>query len=416
MGKAVTKQLITYTKNLKDDNGSLTNEGKNRLQAIGSTPIINKAYDPTCMVSYVVGSIRHIKTSDWDGADLTNLQSLIFDSDCVDKGVIREVVDFGLNYTTDSKTSQFVCLLSNMMILQCDYKYKSNDMISHPNDTRTAFAVRAGLIGMCLGFVEKFGKLESKESLLNNLLFIFDLVHKVSLHQKTFKAIRSKRQQIEEKLVSLEGSEVVTSNPKCKELLDMIRSTLSANGSFCCRCNKSLSKTEVKLCNGCGCMSYCSRSCQKEDWFNGHNVACCKSYTTDLAGQFQGRVIPVVAPDDERAAGKMEELEKNTTMVQLKLFLDNSETILKQASSLNLPLYDCVAQFDLRKCPIKVETVKSLECLNGFETSRSKDNITCLYCSDFYNGELLEDGRVPNVTMQRLFPHDWLTKRTESRA
>lgn len=88
-------------------------------------------------------------------------------------------------------------------------------------------------------------------------------------------------------------------------------------------------------------------------------------------------------------------------MIQLKLFLNNSETIMSQAKALCIPLYDCIVMFDLRKCPIKIETFAythsknfftdcdCAECQNGyfgsreeregFENSRSKDNITCMY-------------------------------------
>lgn len=94
---------------------------------------------------------------------------------------------------------------------------------------------------------------------------------------------------------------------------------------------------------GCHGMVYCSRACQKEDWLNGgHKLACCKSFTYDLAGQFQGRCVPLTEPENERAATKMKELETNLNMIQLRLFVDNSETILSQAKALGLPLYDCI--------------------------------------------------------------------------
>lgn len=192
----------------------------------------------------------------------------------------------------------------------------------------------------------------------------------------------------------------------------MVSSALDINGSYCCRCNKSLSKTKVMQCNGCHRMSYCSRACQKEDWLNGgHKLACCKSYTDEKSGQFQGRIFPVAVPQNERAATKLEELETNLNMVQLKMFLYKSETILSQASSLNIPLYDCVAMFDLTNSLPTVGVVKYTsfykkpEEKRGFEESRSKDNITCTFCTYFYGGES-ED----RVTVQRFFPHEWLSK------
>ena len=76
------------------------------------------------------------------------------------------------------------------------------------------------------------------------------------------------------------------------------------------------------------------------------------------AGQFQGRYLPETIPSKRRAAAKLKELEKNMNMIQLKLFLDNAESILRQANALDTPLHDCVVSFDLRECPPTVEVDK----------------------------------------------------------
>ena len=243
---------------------------------------------------------------------------------------------------------------------------------------------------------------------------IFYKIHDISLHQKTAKAIRSKRDAIEEKLHQLDKKADIENNIKCRMLLDMMRSTLSVNGSYCCRCNRPLSKTEVMECNVCSIMTYCSRACQREDWLNGHSVTCNEVCTNENFGRFQGRVQPTSVPKDERAATKLKELEKNLTMIQQKLFLDNSENILAQAKELNLPLYDCIVVFDLRTCPPTVKTVhySDSDDLEGFEKTRSKDNITCAYVSKMYISKgsyEYEDMAV--LGMQRLFPHEWLTNK-----
>ena len=225
------------------------------------------------------------------------------------------------------------------------------------------------------------------------------------------------------------GSRYITRNKKCKELLDMVRSILSLNGSYCCRCNKSMNRTEVKQCSGYRRMSYCSSACQREDWLNGgHKLTCCKSFTDEKAGQFQGRFeplittqsIPVAVPKNDRAVAKLKELEANLNMIQLKLFLDHSDTILSQAKSLQLPLYDSVVMFDLRNvCPPKVTVEKytkhfiSAESVKGFEESRSKENITCIYASFVFsfNGDLGKEHISPSIMMQRFFPHEWLVSK-----
>ena len=205
---------------------------------------------------------------------------------------------------------------------------------------------------------------------------------------------------------------------KCRVLLNMVRSILDLNGTYCCRCNKSLGKKEIKQCNGCDRMTYCSKACQKEDWLNGHNLTCCnKHYTDEQAGHFQGRVRPVLMPENDRDAAKLEALERNFNMIQLKLFLDNSTTIQSQARSLGVPLFDCVVHFDLSKCPLSVEVqmyndyYESQEEITGFEEGRSKENITCIYLSSIFNGELLSDEMTPLIAMQRFYPYEWLSKK-----
>ena len=204
----------------------------------------------------------------------------------------------------------------------------------------------------------------------------------------------------------------ITNSVKCMELLDMVRTVLDLNNAYCTRCNKSLGKKEIKRCNGCNRMTYCSKACQREDWLNGHNLTCCeKHYTDEQAGQFQGRIWPVREPESERAAAKLEALEQNFNMIQLKLFLDNSGTILSQARELNIPLHDCVVHFDLRYCPLTVEVIRYTERyvqpeqMKCFEETSSKENITCIYYSFFYMGTLGDNGVSPSIALQRLFPH-----------
>ena len=184
----------------------------------------------------------------------------------------------------------------------------------------------------------------------------------------------------------------------------------------------------------------------------GHSVTCCKSFTNETTGWFQGRVLPSttenkkhhpvltydqdgqfhssvvqsVVPilENERAANKLIELEKNISTIQLKLFLDNAEYIMSQSSSLGIPLWDCVVLFDLRCCPTEVEVKKYTDhytpkAAKGFRKSRSKENITCIYNSCIFNGTYSakddEDKRqvynVPKLSMQRMFPHEWLLNR-----
>jgi len=394
------------------------------LKTLGTTPIINKSYDPSCTVSYTAGLMRRLKTAaDQRDNILQILQCLISEADCVDKVVIFELIYLGKKCTSND----YVTALDVAALFSRCMDPQDTD---EPSATRTAFAIRVGLIEMCLGFIKQF--VEHKCFGDNNGCFppmytaverILKNVSKVSLHKKPARAIRSKKDTIESKLLypttqrfylnkrrELENKDISNNIKRARDLLDMVRSILDISGRFCCRCNKSLSKTEVMECNGCHRMAYCSKSCQKEDWLNGHKLACCCSYTEEVAGQFQGRVMPSTEPDNERAAAKMKELEKNMNMAQQKLFLDHSDTILSQAKALDLPLHDCVVEFDLCKCPpiIKVEDYRkgfTGEERKGFEETRSKENITCIYHSHIINGE-------SDLCMQRLFPLEWLSKVT----
>jgi len=409
--------------------GLFTREGRERLQSIGRTAITTYLHDRTCTVSsYVAGLIRKVETEGWGKVDFVLLRCLIRDVGCVDKEVITEMIGLGINASSSTFSSaglgKILELSTYMVTRKDDTRATSEDL---PRDTLVAFAVREGLIDMCLSFIEKYGKLtfflkqHSNRSLFDHISHLLKVVHDVLLHKKTWKAIRHERHNIEDKLVSLQSD--TTNNPKCKKLLDMVRSIIDMNGSYCCRCNKSLSRTEVMECNGCGRMAYCSKACQRADWLNGHSVTCyCKTYTVATAGQFQGRFVPHSSPDDERGALKLKELEVNSTMVHLKLFLDHSETILSKAKGLDIPLYDCVAVFNLSQCPPTIEVKKYTDWFDidtpaeqkGFEETRSKDNITCIYYSQFFNGELDEDGDIPLLLQQRLFPHEWLVKQTKS--
>jgi len=374
--------LITDPDNfLRDDDAEWTEDGKAWLLMAGTTPIVNRDYDPSCNVSYVVELIRRIKIEGWNEEDEDILDDLITETDCVDKDVIIGVIGLGLNYHYREDEFEYAAVVAHL----------SNNMIniwvanrkSEANDTRVAFAIRAGLVEMCFTFIGHHVQVEDSFSYIES---IFECIHEVSLHQKSAKAIRSKKSSIEEKLHQLDENVDITNNPKCKKLLDMIRSIINLNGSYCCRCNKSLSKTNVKVCNGCHRMTYCSRSCQKEDWLNGHSVSCNKGLSAEQVGQFQGRYEPEL-PEDKRAAAKLKELEININMIQNKLFLDNAENILRQAKALDLPLYDCVVKFDLREYPLTVvvedykENFLTPKAVKGFEQSRSKENITCDYFS-----------------------------------
>lgn len=411
--------------------GFLPQDANRILEVIGSSPIVSRDYDPKKMVSFMAKLIQQAKLSGAHAADnFVLLRILLGDGDYIDKEVISGIIDWGLKHTPDLDIATNVGGMSVIILTE-----RTSTEKSRPSDTRTAFAIRAGLIEMCLGFIYRFGGHKSfrydGKSLFLAIQHIFHAVHAVSLHQKTAKAIRSKKISIEEKLVREEKLAYMgvkglgfPNNTNVKFLLDMLKSILDISGSYCCLCNKSLSKTEVKECDGCHRMAYCSRACQKEDWLNGHSVSCNKKSIEVQPSQFQGVITANESsiPTSIRAAAKFEELEKNITMIQLKLFLDNSESILREARSLDLPLYDCMVTFDLRYCPPMVIVTKSCDVYvihdenmrcKAFEETRSKEKMTCVFRLNISIEKRGLDGDIlPGLHMQRLFPHEWLTSKT----
>ena len=430
-GKLLTKLLVVhiaeeghYTDN--DDLVYMKKDCLELMQIVGSTPIVSKTYDPSCMVSYMVGKLRQMKHYGIDKQDFKEIAYLINTPDCVDKDVIIEVIDFGMNHAKDYKSAKAISRLSAFMICR-DMANEPvvEEIVNQPSDTKVAFAIRAGLIEMCLTIIKRSGVHETfgrdDDDSYDYLLEVFTSLHEISMNKKTWKAIRHKKDNVLLELKQLEQNTHIANNPKCKKLLDMIRFILSFHGSYCCRCNKSLSRTEVKQCSGCHCMAYCSEDCQREDWLNGHKLACCKVYTTEQLGTFQGRVLPRTKPEDERIVAKLGALEANLSMIELNLLLCNADKILSQARELDLPLHDCVVRFDLDACPAMVSTFdyntyfEDPTAKKDFEESRSKGNITCIYLLYNYVGELDEDRCVQTFVVQRLFSHQLLSQKIQCR-
>ena len=405
LGRKTTEMIVCSDNYVRDEMGLLTEKGRSIFDIVATTPFVSKGFDPACMVSFVAGYIGLLKTEGMNAQDdFLILKRLIREADCVDKGVVSELIDLGLRYVLDHESACFVADISHDMLYREIKAGKERDRLVC--DSRVAFAIRAGLVEMCLSFIKRFG--------VDNTLYgcihgTFKCIYSINFHTKSAKAIRNKRHDIEKKLDS-----TIMNNADCKKLVEIVGCILGLNESHCCRCNKPLSKTEVLQCNGCSSMVYCSKACQKDDWVNCHSLTCNKSYTLELAGQFQGRMLPMSTPDNKRDALKLKEIEINMNMIQLKLFLDNAETIQSQVEVLGIPLCDCVVRFDLRWCPPKIETksytefYKTPEELMGFESSRSKENIRCVYLSSLYVGDSEEEGF---IAMQRFFPHEWLTNK-----
>ena len=428
---------------LNDAYQRIEQDGIERLAAIGSTQIVNKEYDPNCMTSYTAGLVRLIDPIDCNGDHLKNCLNIILvlvdKGDCVDKGVITEIIKFGFIYANRNDCHEGAECLAGILLSMLLQK----PHIHYPSDARIAFAIRSGLIELCFTLVKCSGcAVGPTTKTFRKVYLIFSNIIAIGIHQKSAKAIRSKRRQIMEAVVCFEQYRDATNIYKCSTLLGFVKCTFDLNGRFCCHCNKSLGKTDAKVCNGCSCMMYCSRECQRQDWLNGHSLTCGMTYTKEIVGRFQGLVKPTAVPASERAARKLKELQLNMSMIQLKLLLDHSETILSQAKELNIPLCDCVVRFDLCILPPFVSVKKytdqfDAETSKCFEKTRSNENITCIYISRAYMDEEVDDeaedenkseaytkseayhdrevGYSTNFVTQRLFPHERLTKKKKKK-
>ena len=111
-GMMTVKRLITAA-------DTQTEEGRKRLETIGTTPIISKEYDPECTISFVVGLIRLVKIEGWTMLYSTSqcLRRLIANVSCVDKDVITELIDLGIN-TKDDTWVVHVAILLRYIILK----------------------------------------------------------------------------------------------------------------------------------------------------------------------------------------------------------------------------------------------------------------------------------------------------------
>ena len=158
MGRSAITTLVTDPDNfLRDDDSEWTEDGKAWLLLAGTTPIVSKDYDPSCKVPYVAELIRNMRI-EGSQEDIDILDDLVEQGDCVDKDVINGIIDLGLNYCTDEfEYAEEAIRISNDMINIWVANGKSE-----ANDTRVAFAVRAGLVEMCLNFIGQYGGRISK--------------------------------------------------------------------------------------------------------------------------------------------------------------------------------------------------------------------------------------------------------------
>ena len=193
----------------------ITEYGKKWLRQLGSTPVVSKEYNPCCQVSSVAGLIRLLGSSQYKGSllCLSYLVKGAADFEWVDKGVINEIIKLGNKISKDSEPTlaHAVASLASIMLFHGIIDTSTTqytDINGHSSDSRVAVAVRSGLIEMCFNLITCFG---CSESFLKTTLYTFHLpslsiskyiesifkaVHCSSFDNKTWKAIRHRKDEM----------------------------------------------------------------------------------------------------------------------------------------------------------------------------------------------------------------------------
>ena len=93
--------------------------GFDPLEIIATTPIVSKDYHPDCMISYMAGLIRLVKATNGDKDHLRQVECFALGTDCVDKDVITEIIDFGTNLAaTNYSPASFTANISAAILVE----------------------------------------------------------------------------------------------------------------------------------------------------------------------------------------------------------------------------------------------------------------------------------------------------------
>ena len=377
--------------------GKETDDAKNMLGKIATTPIVSRAYDPNCKVSLVGGIIRQMKTFNdrGDREDIPALAILVGYAECFDKDVITEMIDLGNNFTSEYDDANVITRLVCSMISQ-----KIEDGKVQPNDSRTAFAIRAGLLEFCTSMIARFGR-DKNDRLVCWVISILENIYLISFHKKTSKAIGDKRGNLLIESQRLKENQLVVSNTQYEKALHIIQSILDITSTSCYFCNQVTERKDMKKCVACKSVCYCSKECQRKDWQSGGHEQHCEEFLRNVRD----------------TTAKLKGLRRNITMARKRLFLENADSIRLQLAAKELPRSEYIVRFDLFQCPLAVTVMAWTEY---FVSCRSKkwfeeniqlddENIMCIYESPFFSGNSNEPGCPENLIVYTLYPREWLS-------
>ena len=402
LGMIATLRLIAVARK--------TDDAKKMLGNIGSIPIVSRAYDPNCKVSLTVGLIRYIKKSGDRAKYFHPLFLLIQYAECVDKDVITEMIDYGFKFASEYEdadvATQLICSMITRMIDGGD--------AAQLNDSRTAFAIRAGLLDMCIKMIACFGGVKHAHEIVISVFSILQNVYFLLYHKKTSKAIGDKRGNLWREFQKLKENQQLTNND-CTEYnnaMYTIQSIINMTAANCFICNKETERENMKKCAACKSVCYCSKECQRKDWHSGGHGCDCLRYINGT-NELSLRSLD----GSEREAAKLKGLRRNIMMAQKRLFIEHAETIRERLAVKQSPHSEYIVHFDLFQCPLAVTV---MACTEYFVSCHSKkwfdeniqlddENIMCVYVSPFFNGNSNEPGCPENLIVYTLYPREWLS-------
>jgi hypothetical protein len=245
-----------------------TEEGKKRLQAIASTPIVNPAYTPTptpsshSKVTFLTGLMDLIETGGAEGRETRFfiLQQLIY-AHCAEKRTVTGMVQLlGTDKTGCVKSSDqardAMKTLYNLLIPDTN-----NGFGPKPSDDRFAIAIKAGLFELCLQLLVRFGQPNSATDMLEIMSYLLNGASAVALLKKCSRAVTERKVEIQEAIRTTTATGKMRG--KSLELVEIVRSVVRINKGkpgdsesaetqvFCRCCLKSLKSAEVKQCAKC---------------------------------------------------------------------------------------------------------------------------------------------------------------------
>jgi hypothetical protein len=233
------------------------------LELIACTPLIN---NPECKDSTLVGFIRCMRSGKGKEEGIPSnlsviIETLVLTGDYVDKSVIAELIDYGMNSKSKEKAYFIMRLMLGILGVG---DYGSN---IRPSDSRYAAAICCGLLQFCNHVSNLASGYDERELLTAPLKGIIRSLSSIAMHSKTSRVLASG--QIH--LVALE-----TLNRHHGIVLPTLDSIDDICTSTCCNCLKKFEKKKLRLCNCCKIEQYCTRSCQAESWNAGHSRLCKK--------------------------------------------------------------------------------------------------------------------------------------------